>query len=72
MNIFVERGDWGGAQINDIQKLLGDVANQFTKHFSDLPNQVIRVQYNAEGPRINYRNLATDDYIVLLSARDQF
>lgn len=74
MNICIETGDWGECRIEDIRKLLEDVANQFTQHFSGLPNQAIRVQCrpNEVAPRILYRVSQTDDYVVWLTTRDRF
>lgn len=73
MNICVEAGDWGDAQLNDIQKLLEDVSDQFLRHFRNIPNSTIRVQCcpNRWAPCILYRNSLNDDFVILLTSQNR-
>ncbi len=74
VKIEVESGDWGNAFSGNIQRLLEDVTNQLSRHFTDLPEIRIRVQSrpNKPGPRTLYRDAPDEDIVIWLTTRDRF
>ncbi len=74
MHIEVEQDDWGDAYLDNIRRLLEDVAGQLTRHFVPPPGGRIRVRRRPNGaaPFTPYRQSPNDDYIIELTPRGQF
>ncbi len=64
MHIEVEQDDWGDAYLDNIRRLLEDVAGQLTRHFVPPPGGRIRVRRRPNGaaPFTPYRQSPNDDY----------
>jgi len=72
MQIKIDQGDWGNTQIEDIKKLLENVAGQFLRYFAKQPNERIRIQCHPnEDPRILFRISPNDEYVIWLNTRDR-
>jgi len=72
MEIIVENVDWGDASIDNINKLLENVASQLSQYFIKLPINRIRVRYDPNGPQTLYRNNQNEDFIVILSVHNLY
>lgn len=61
--------DWEGALLVDIQKLLGDVVCQLTKHLKSQPVGKIIVSFQPNYPEVKYRNSIHDPFLILLAVK---
>lgn len=70
MAIHVQIGDWGTAQTQDIEKVLGSVADVLLPYFSQRASDRIVVQYSRQGPQVLFEKSGGGAYRVFLSVQD--
>ena len=73
LEIKIARGNWGQAELADIQRLLTLVANEFQSYvdFNRARELNIRVVPRSGPPRVLYELGSEGEYVVHLSARDK-
>jgi hypothetical protein len=75
MKVEVLQDDWGSASLDDISRLLDDVAGQLIRRFTQPPTgriQVRRRPGNEPSPFTPYRKSPNDPFIIELVTRDLF
>lgn len=74
--IQVKQGDWGGAQVSDIQAVLEAVAETLAPYFPQHVSNRVVVASSTEGPRVLFKKSPEGAYMVLLNVQgrrwDQF
>jgi hypothetical protein len=70
IRIAVERGNWGSARPQDIQLVLGSVADMLVAHFPQRASKRITVQPGGQGPKVLFEKSSAGEYRVLLNVRD--
>ena len=66
LDIRVVPGDWGGAQLADIQKVCESSAGELWKHFPDRKLPPIIVEHGNNGPIVLYKKGPRGEHIVRL------
>ena len=70
--IEVSPGNWGEAEVRDIQLLLDTVAAEFLAHIGPLDRTIqLRVVPRGGAPKVRYEKARDGRYVVQLTARDQ-
>jgi hypothetical protein len=72
LSIEVAPGDWGGAEVGDIELVLGSVAAVFLEHVKLARDDLrLRVIPRSDSPRVLYERGGDGQYVIQLTARDQ-
>jgi hypothetical protein len=70
LQIRVAPGDWGNASPADIEALLNSVGNEMLKHFPGQRPLPIIVSPSRQGPLVMYQKGPSNEYQILLAAKD--
>jgi len=62
LRLAVKPGDWGGAQVADIEAVLRSARDEFCSNFSDPPSGTINVVRSFNGPSVFYRDSPNDPH----------
>ncbi|MCQ3017414.1 hypothetical protein NLO83_17680 [Pseudomonas tremae] len=72
MLLLVRKTGWGEVTAEEIQNLLTDVTKQLLQHVQVEQDVKINIEPGKDDyPEVRYRNVSSDPYLVLLSARNR-
>ncbi len=70
MAIHVQSGDWGNAQVQDIEKVLASVAEVLLPYFPQRASDRVRVVSSSDGPRVLLEKSPDGAHLVYLDVQD--
>lgn len=70
MAISVQPSDWGSAQVQDIEAVLGSVADVLAPYFPLHASDRVQVAFDKQGPRVLFERSPEGAYLVHLNVRD--
>jgi hypothetical protein len=71
LSVQVQPGDWGDANVRDIESVLNSVADVLAPYFPRHASARVVVEYSEAGPRVLARKSSGEAHLVLLNVRDR-